>query len=96
MRTFQTVDLLALPTTTAPAQPFGYEHQPGARDLSYTRPFNLTGTPAMTFCNGFSAQGLPLSAQFIGPPFADDLVLSVGIALETRSPETPSRPFPFG
>lgn len=82
MATFQSVDLLVLPTTKAPAQPLGYEHQPGARDLSYTRAFNLTGTPALTFCNGFSTGGLPLAVQLVGPPFADDLVLAAGVALD--------------
>lgn len=82
--TFQSVDLLVLPTTKAPAQPFGYEHQPGAHDLSYTRPFNLTGTPALTLCNGFSTHGLPLALQIIGRPFDDDLVLAAGTALENQ------------
>lgn len=89
MKTFQSVDLLLLPTTKTPAQSFGYEHQPGARDPSYTRPFNLTGTPALTLCNGFSAAGLPLAIQFIGRPFEDDLVLSAGMALERVLPAGP-------
>ncbi len=90
MRTFQTVDLLVLPTMKAPAQVLGYEHLPGARDWSYTRPFNLTGTPALTLCNGYSAAGLPLAVQFIGRPFDDDLVLAAGIALE-RAAKLPDR-----
>lgn len=86
MKTFRTVDLLVLPTTKTPAQPLGYEHLPGARDLSYTRPFNLTGTPALTLCNGYSDRGLPLAVQFIGRPFADDLVLGCAIRFEQGLP----------
>jgi aspartyl-tRNA(Asn)/glutamyl-tRNA(Gln) amidotransferase subunit A len=84
-RVLQVVDLLVLPTTKAPAQPFGYEHQPGARDVSYTRPFNLTGNPMLALCSGFSSKGLPLSFQFVGRPFEDDLVLATGMALEAQN-----------
>jgi aspartyl-tRNA(Asn)/glutamyl-tRNA(Gln) amidotransferase subunit A len=87
--TFQSVDLLVLPTTKAPAQAFGYEHLPGARDLSYTRAFNLTGTPSLTLCNGFSTAGLPLSVQVIGRSFEDDQVLALGVALERLRPVGP-------
>jgi aspartyl-tRNA(Asn)/glutamyl-tRNA(Gln) amidotransferase subunit A len=88
-KTFGTVDLLALPTTKAPAQPFGYEHRPGARDLSYTRPFNLTGNPSLTLCNGLSTEGLPLAVQLIGRWFDEDLVLSAGHAIDTAHPQPP-------
>ena len=103
LTTLACVDVLVLPTTKAPAPPFGYEHQPGARDLSYTRPFNLTGTPALALCAGFSSQGLPLSLQIIGRPFDDDLVLSLGVAVETalgasasRTPPVSPRPRSLG
>lgn len=84
--TLQGVDLLVLPTTKAPAQAFGWEHLPGARDWSYTRPFNLTGNPALTLCNGLSSMGLPLAVQFIGRWFDEDLVLSAGLAIEALNP----------
>ena len=84
--TFQSADLLVLPTTKAPAQPFGWEHRPGARDWSYTRAFNLTGNPALTICNGLSAADLPLAVQFIGRWFDEDLVLAAGMAVEALAP----------
>jgi aspartyl-tRNA(Asn)/glutamyl-tRNA(Gln) amidotransferase subunit A len=89
---FHSVDLLVLPTTKTPAQPFGYEHLPGARDFTYSRPFNLAGNPMLALCNGLSSSGLPLSVQFIGRPFNDNLVLAAGIALENLSPD--QRPLP--
>lgn len=88
--TFQTVDLLVLPTTKASAQLFGYEHLPGARDLSYTRAFNLTGAPSLTLCNGFSATGLPLAVQLIGHSFEDDQVMAMGMNLERLRPVGPA------
>lgn len=95
-RTFADVDLLALPTAKTVAQPFGYEHGPNARDLSYTRPFNLVGGPMLTVCNGFSGSGLPLAVQFIAKPFDEDLVLAVGLSAESAFRSKPDfiyRPF---
>lgn len=77
------VDVLVLPTNLKPAQPLGYGHtELGEKDLSLTRPFNLTGGPALAVCNGFTASGLPTSIQIIGRHFEDDMVLRVGHALE--------------
>ncbi|MBZ9996191.1 amidase [Mesorhizobium sp. BH1-1-4] len=78
------IDVLVLPTNKKPAQVLGYEHTPLRQaELSLTRPFNLTGGPALTLCNGFTASGLPTSIQIIGRRFEDDTVLKVGHALET-------------
>jgi len=35
----------------------------------YMRPFNLTGQPALSLCNGFDDTGLPLSLQIVGREF---------------------------
>jgi aspartyl-tRNA(Asn)/glutamyl-tRNA(Gln) amidotransferase subunit A len=56
----------------------------------FNRAFNVTGTPALSVCNGFSQTGLPLSLQIGGRPFEDALVLQVGDALE-RTLATRSR-----
>jgi aspartyl-tRNA(Asn)/glutamyl-tRNA(Gln) amidotransferase subunit A len=48
----------------------------------FNRAFNVTGTPALSVCNGFSETGLPLSLQIGGRAFEDALVLRVGNALE--------------
>lgn len=85
------VDVIVLPTMKVAAQPLGYEHQPGARDLSFTRAFNLVGTPALTLPNGLTAAGLPMSIQFIGRPLEDALVLACGIGFETAI-QPPLRP----
>ncbi|MES2433141.1 MAG: amidase [Pseudomonadota bacterium] len=79
----QTVDVLFLPSMKTPAQPLGYEHGPmGEIELSLSRPFNLTGSPALTICTGFTAQGLPIGGQFVGRWFEDGTVLQAGHALE--------------
>ncbi len=77
------VDVLVLPTNKRPAQVLGYEHTAlGNIEMSLTRPFNLTGGPALSLCNGFTASGLPTSIQIIGRSFEDETVLAVGHALE--------------
>ncbi|MSP88278.1 MAG: amidase [Alphaproteobacteria bacterium] len=57
-----------------------------------TTPFNVLGGPAMTVCNGFSRDGLPLSLQIIGRPFDDATVLRVGHAYEKATPWRDRRP----
>ncbi len=79
----QAVDVLVLPTMKTAAQPIGFEFtELGNVELSYSRPFNLLGVPALALCNGFTAAGLPLSMQIVGRHFEDDMVLRVGHALE--------------
>jgi aspartyl-tRNA(Asn)/glutamyl-tRNA(Gln) amidotransferase subunit A len=48
----------------------------------FNRAFNVTGFPALSICDGFSASGLPLALQICGRPFEDAQVLKVGDALE--------------
>lgn len=44
--------------------------------------FSLTGVPALAVPAGFSAEGLPVSIQLIGPQLADSRVLQAGMAFE--------------
>ncbi|MBX9456898.1 MAG: amidase [Rhizobium sp.] len=83
-RIMRDIDVLVLPTNKAPAQVLGYEHTAlGEIEFSLTRPFNLTGGPALALCNGFTASGLPTSIQIVGRHFEDGTVLRTGHALET-------------
>jgi len=75
------VDVIALPTSKRPAQQLGFNTLAGV-ELFFSRAFNLTGHPALAVCNGFSADGLPLSLQIVGRHHQDDLVMRVGHALE--------------
>jgi aspartyl-tRNA(Asn)/glutamyl-tRNA(Gln) amidotransferase subunit A len=49
---------------------------------SLTMPFNVTGTPAMSVCCGYTGAGLPLAFQLAGKPFDEATVLSVAHAYE--------------
>jgi aspartyl-tRNA(Asn)/glutamyl-tRNA(Gln) amidotransferase subunit A len=86
------VDILVCPTSREAAPKLGdYAHHVGG-NTHYCRPFNLTGQPALSVCNGFSAGGLPLSLQIAGRHFEDDLVLRVGDAYEKATSFRARRP----
>ncbi len=59
---------------------------------SVTTPFNVTGGPALVQCIGFTDDGLPLSMQVVGRPFADAMVLRVAKAYEDATPWRRRRP----
>tara|TARA_B100001123_G_scaffold430647_1_gene550986 strand:- start:476 stop:1876 length:1401 start_codon:yes stop_codon:yes gene_type:complete len=55
-------------------------------------PFNVTGTPAISICNGFTERNLPLGMQIAGRPFDEATVLSVAHAYERATPWRNFRP----
>jgi aspartyl-tRNA(Asn)/glutamyl-tRNA(Gln) amidotransferase subunit A len=80
--TMKTVDVVIFPTARCPARPIGEDSMASGFQPFFNRAFNVTGSPALSICNGFSEKGLPLSLQIGGRPFEDALVLRVGNALE--------------
>jgi aspartyl-tRNA(Asn)/glutamyl-tRNA(Gln) amidotransferase subunit A len=78
----KTVDVLIFPTARCPARPIGEDSMASGFQPFFNRAFNVTGSPALSICNGFSQNGLPLSLQIGGRPFEDALILRVGDALE--------------
>jgi aspartyl-tRNA(Asn)/glutamyl-tRNA(Gln) amidotransferase subunit A len=85
------VDVLVLPSVPDPAPLFEAD-PPLSFGASYTRPFNVTGYPALSICNGFSAGGLPLSMQIVARPFEDHIALQVGDAFEKATGYRTIRP----
>ena len=90
-RVLGAVDVLLAPATPYPAPPADSTEVQveggvlGVHDGSPSRltvPVNLAGLPALAFPVGFSADGLPLGAQLIGPPWWDEALLGVGIAYQ--------------
>ena len=87
---FKEVDLLAGPTepVTAPKL-LATEVQVGEHSMGttpaltqYTRPFNMTGSPAISIPCGFSDAGLPIALQLAGRPFEEVTVLRAAHAYE--------------
>jgi aspartyl-tRNA(Asn)/glutamyl-tRNA(Gln) amidotransferase subunit A len=62
------------------------------RNNNITAPFNVTGGPALVQCIGFTDDGMPLSMQVVGRPFADGMVLRVAKAYEDATPWKARRP----
>jgi aspartyl-tRNA(Asn)/glutamyl-tRNA(Gln) amidotransferase subunit A len=59
---------------------------------SLTMPFNVTGSPAMSVCCGYTAAGLPLAFQVVGKPFDEATVLRAAHAYERATPWRSIRP----
>jgi len=62
---------------------------------SLTMPFNVTGSPAMSVCCGYTTAGLPLAFQLAGKPFDEGIVLKLAHAYEKATPWRSIRP-PLG
>ena len=77
-----TADILVFPTARCPAREIGEDSMATGFQPFFNRAFNVTGHPALSICDGFSATGLPLALQIGGRPFEDALVLQAGHALE--------------
>jgi len=94
------VDLLAGPTepVTAPTLLADHvqagEHSVGttAALTQYTRPYNITGFPAISVPCGFSHSGLPIALQLCGKPFAEPTVLRAAHAYEQATEWHKRRP----
>jgi len=90
----QTYDLLVTPTEPIVAFAAGAEVPDGSAEsrwpswTPFSYPFNLTHQPAATVPCGFSAAGLPIGVQIVGPRHADALVLSACAAIEAALPWT--------
>jgi aspartyl-tRNA(Asn)/glutamyl-tRNA(Gln) amidotransferase subunit A len=85
---FEDYDLLILPTTPSCAPLIeGNDAVEQARMLTrFTAPFNLAGLPALSLPCSFSAEGLPIGLQLVGPAWSEARVLAAANAFE-RSTE---------
>ena len=88
----QDVDVLVTAMARWPAPPIGEDSLLPDKQAFFSRAFNLTGSPAMSVCNGFSSSGLPLSLQIVGRPFEDNMVLRAGDAVERAMGTRATRP----
>jgi len=89
----KTVDVLATPTTIAPATPFQVAYDPQfGFPRSNMGPFNLTGQPTLALPCGFSSSGLPLGFQVSGRAFEETTVLRLGHAYQAATDWHTRRP----
>ena len=84
---FDQVDVIAAPATPEPPFRLGEKlDDPLAMYLSdaLTIPVNMAGLPGLTTPCGFTASGLPIGLQLIGPPFGEQVILNTALAVESE------------
>jgi aspartyl-tRNA(Asn)/glutamyl-tRNA(Gln) amidotransferase subunit A len=94
------VDLLAGPTEPVTAPELGAAQVPVGEDTlgtvaaltQFTRPYNITGFPAISIPCGFSDSGLPIGLQLAGRPFDEVTVLRAAHAYEQATEWHKRRP----
>jgi aspartyl-tRNA(Asn)/glutamyl-tRNA(Gln) amidotransferase subunit A len=94
----QDFDLILCPT--APVRPFtagreapeGWPHPRWTSWAWFTWPWNMTGQPAISVPCGFTRDGLPIGAQFIGSRNEDHLVLRAAQTFQQALPLTDRLP----
>lgn len=99
-RTFEQFDLLLTPAVSVaafPADRLQPEHWPqhpwdwlSWAEFSY--PFNFSHNPAASIPCGFTAEGLPVGLQIVGPRMDDARVLAASAAFEQARPWADKRP----
>lgn len=97
---FASCDVVITPTTPSTALPAGQLDRHGVIGLarkasdvsSYTSIWNVLGNPAAAVPIGFDADGLPQSAQLIGPADSEPLLLSLASQIEGFHPDPHRRP----
>ncbi|GGF73560.1 amidase [Azorhizobium oxalatiphilum] len=80
------VDAILAPVCPTPAPTLADTDVGGAPDAEaaiqvitrFTRPVNYLGLPSLVVPTGRTASGLPIGMQFIGRPFAEDVLLRIG------------------
>lgn len=96
-RLFDAYDFLVLPTAQVfpfdvaddwPRSVGGKAMDTYHRWMEVVVPVSMAGVPALNVPAGFSATGLPMGLQLIGPPLADMAVLQLGHAYEQACPHT--------
>ena len=88
-RVFRSIDILLCPSMSAPAHPVTREilYGPLPEDRAprfqrFTAPFDYNGAPTLSVPCGMSADGLPLSLQFVGRPLSEPFLLQAGHVYE--------------
>lgn len=86
-------DLLLTPTTADPAAPIGsftddvtQVEALTTRYIAFTRPFNITGQPAISLPLWWTDAGLPVGVQLVAAYGREDLLIAVAAQLERARP----------
>lgn len=85
---FSTVDAVLSPTNPVVSYPADWasptnDPQRPFEHIAFTVPWNMSEQPAASINAGFSASGMPIGLQIVGPRFADLTVLKLSKLFET-------------
>ena len=95
------VDVLVMPTSSIPAPVIPEQAGIGSKQevidgfagrRSFTSPFNLANTPALSINCGFTSQDLPIGLQIAGKPFDETTIFRVAHAYEQATDWHTRRP----
>jgi aspartyl-tRNA(Asn)/glutamyl-tRNA(Gln) amidotransferase subunit A len=95
------VDVLVMPTSSIPAPVIPERAGIGSKQevidgfagrRSFTSPFNLANTPALSINCGFTSQNLPIGLQIAGKPFDETTIFQVAHAYEQATDWHTRRP----
>ena len=95
------VDVLVMPTSSIPASPIPTKAGIGSKQevldglagrRSFTAPFNVANTPALSINCGFTSQNLPVGFQIAGKPFDEGTLFRVAHAYEQATDWHTRRP----
>ena len=77
---FESVDIIATPTTPTGAFKFGEKKDPVSMYLEdvFTVPYNLTGNPAISIPSGVNSEQMPLGIHFTAPLFCENKLFEIG------------------
>jgi amidase len=88
-------DLLLTPTTGEPPAPLGtLAGDPVGQSAytAFTRPFNLTGQPAISLPVDWNSAGLPIGVQLVAAYGREDLLINVAAQAEQARPWAAQKP----
>ncbi|MCH2518328.1 MAG: amidase [Dehalococcoidia bacterium] len=95
------VDVLVMPTSSIPASPIPTKAGIGSKQevldglagrRSFTAPFNVANTPALSINCGFTSQQLPVGFQIAGKPFDEGTLFRLAHAYEQATDWHTRRP----
>ena len=101
LEALEKVDVLVMPTSSIPASPIPAQAGIGSKQevldglsgrRSFTAPFNLANTPALSINCGFTSGGLPVGLQIAGKPFDEETLFRVAHAYEQATDWHTRRP----
>lgn len=94
-RIFTEVDavlLPAMPFAPPPLRDLDGLGESGAAAITFTAPFDYSGSPSVTVPAGFTSEGQPLAFQVIGPALSEARLLRIAHQYELEGPGSPPHP----